>query len=75
MVKKSLKFKSSSQNFWKCLLCCERKVVLMQIFLWFKHICFASPQRKDQRQLLEVLIVVQYKIVNAVSKLNIIVTI
>jgi len=39
------------------------------------HICFAKPQCKDQRQLLEALIVVQYKIVNAVSKLNIMVAI
>lgn len=57
------------------LLCYECKVVLMPQPQKDLHICFAKPQCKDQRQLLEALIVVQYKIVNAVSKLNIMVAI
>lgn len=43
----------------------------MQIFLWLKNISFAKEQFKEQRQLLEVLMVVQDKNVNAVSEVNI----
>lgn len=47
----------------------------MQIFLWFRNVSFVKEQFKEQRQLLEVLMVGQDKNVNAVSKLNIMKTI
>lgn len=50
-------------------------LITMQIFLWFRNVSFVKEQFKEQRQLLEVLMVGQDKNVNAVSKLNIMKTI